>query len=313
MPGSSQRHLALPLERYWELEGFGEANDEFIRVATELGSHAVTKVLAAAGLTPRDVDLIMSTTITGLAVPSIEARVAAEIGLRDDVKRVPLVGLGCVAGAAGVARVHDYLLGHPDDVAVLLSVELCSLTVQRDDRSVANLVASGLFGDGAAAVVMVGADRAAAPGAGQPRVVATRSRLYPETERAMGWDVGATGLRIVLGAEVPDLVRANVRDDVDRFLADAGPDPRRHRLVGRPPRRPQGARGDAGGARGRPRGARRHVALASTGSATSARPRCSTSSPTPSPTTPPEPGSWGVLMAMGPGFCLELVLLRAAD
>ena len=104
----------------------------------------------------KQVDIVFSTTVTGLAVPSIEARIAARVGFRPDVKRVPMFGLGCVAGAAGIARMHDYLLGHPGQVAVLVAVELCSLTVQRDDRSMANLVASGLFGDGAAAVVAVG-------------------------------------------------------------------------------------------------------------------------------------------------------------
>lgn len=309
--GVSQRHLALPLECYWELKDFGAANDEFIRVATQLGSRAVGEALGGVGLAPRDVDLVVSTTITGLAVPSIEARVAGMIGLRDDVKRIPLVGLGCVAGAAGVARVHDYLLGHPDDVAVLLSVELCSLTVQRDDTSVANLVASGLFGDGAAAVVMVGERRAEALGIRSPQVVASRSRLYVDTERAMGWDVGATGLRIVLGVEVPDLVRANVRGDVDAFLA-------LHGLT----------RSDIGWWVAHPGGPKvleamqealevPREALGVTWRSLDRIGNLSSASvlhvlADTLRDHAPQPGSWGVLMAMGPGFCLELVLLRAA-
>jgi alkylresorcinol/alkylpyrone synthase len=223
------RHLSMPLEKYGAVAGFTEANDIFIEAAVELGERAVRDALSAAGLRPEDVDIVVSTTVTGLAVPSLDARLVPRLGLRSDVRRVPLFGLGCVAGAAGVARVHDMLTGDPDAVAVLLSVELCSLTLQRQDESMANMVGSGLFGDGAAAVVLAG-DRLArdlgvlhADGSAErPTVMATRSTFYPDSERVMGWDIGTTGFTLVLDSSVADVVEANLAADVESLLARHG-------------------------------------------------------------------------------------------
>jgi alkylresorcinol/alkylpyrone synthase len=288
------RHLALPAERYPDLVGFTEANDAFLAVAVELGAQAVAGAVKEAGLDVTDVDLIMSTTVTGIAVPSLDARIAGRLGLRPDVRRVPLMGLGCVAGAAGLARVHDYLRGAPEAVAVLVSVELCSLTVQRDDRSVANMVACGLFGD------------RAMPG---PRIVGSLSHLYPDTERAMGWDVGTSGLRIVLGSEVPDLVREYLAGDVAALLAEQGLnvadiDPwichtggpkvieAIEQVLDLPP--------DALALTWR---SLREVGNLSSASVLHVLRDTLAARPA-------EGDRWGVLLAMGPGFCAELVLIR---
>ncbi|OCB36872.1 stilbene synthase [Mycobacterium malmoense] len=222
--GVDHRSLALPLSRYPRLSGFTEANDAYLQVAVDLGERAMRSALDEAGIAPHEVDTIVMVSSTGIAVPTIDARLMSRIGLRPNIKRVPLFGLGCVAGAAGMARVHDYLHGYPGDVAVLLSVELCSLTLQRDDTSIPALIGVSLFGDGAAAVVATGADRTPMnPKTNHaPRVLATRSRVIPETVDVMGWNVGSSGFQLVMSRDVPKMAEVHLRDEVDAFLADHG-------------------------------------------------------------------------------------------
>ncbi|CAL9330977.1 3-oxoacyl-[acyl-carrier-protein] synthase III C-terminal domain-containing protein [Streptomyces sp. Tu 3180] len=306
------RHTVLSLEEYARLGDFGRSNDVFIRMGVELGGRAIVSALKDVGLTPTDVDFIVSCTVTGLAVPSLEARIAAEIGLRPDVVRMPLVGLGCVAGAAGIARLHDLLRGCPEGVAVLMSVELCSLTLQREDTSVANLVASGLFGDGAAAVVAVGSGHplARSDDPARPEVLASRSRLYPDSERTMGWDVGSGGFKIVLDSSVPDLVRRYVGDDVRGFLADHG---LTNDDVGWYVAHPGGPKvlealqdvlGIERDALGATWDSLRRIGNLSSSSVLHVLADTLAG-------RPPRPGSHGLMLALGPGFCSELVLLRA--
>ncbi len=225
------RYLALPVEDYEKLSSFTDSNNAYIRVATELGAEAVLSALEAAALDVADIDHLLFASITGLATPSIDARLVNRLGLREDVKRTPIFGLGCLAGSAGVARAADYVRAFPEQTAVVLSVELCSLTLQRTDTSMANIIASGLFGDGAASVVVRGSRapvaRNEAPGMNEstadsskgPEVVATRSVFYRDTEDVMGWEFGGEGFRLVLSGEIPDLTRQYLRRDVDGFLA----------------------------------------------------------------------------------------------
>jgi len=210
------RYLALPMEAYPELQTWGQANDAWIDVAQQVGERAVCDGLEAAGLATDDVGVFVFVTVTGVATPSIDARLMNRLRLPAGVRRVPVFGLGCVGGAAGVARAADLLHGLPDEAAVMLSVELCSLTLQRRDLSIPNLIGSGLFGDGAAAAILVGPGRASAG----PEIVASRSVFYPDSERLMGWDITEAGFQIVLSAEVPEVARRFLRRDVDGFLAD---------------------------------------------------------------------------------------------
>lgn len=299
------RHLALPLDEYEALDTWGKANDAWIRTAEDVGARAIGDALDVAGLSVDEVDALIFVTVTGISTPSIDALLMNRMRLPSRVRRTPIFGLGCVAGAAGIARAADYVRAYPDQVAVLLSVELCSLTLQRDDLSIPNLIATGLFGDGAAAVVVVGRARVAEG----PTIVATRSVFYPDSEEVMGWDIGESGFRIVLSADVPCVVLEHIAGDVDAFLREHGLE-----------------RDDIAAWVSHPGGPKVLLAMeqalelpadALEVSWRSLREVGNLSSASVllildevMRTKRPAPGSYGLLLAMGPGFCLELVLLR---
>jgi alkylresorcinol/alkylpyrone synthase len=216
--GVDRRHLVLPLEAYDRVTSWGEANDLWIDSAQRLGRDAICRAITPLGIAPHDIDALYFVSVTGVASPSIDARLVNRMGLSPNIKRVPIFGLGCVAGAAGLARAADYVRAYPDQIAVVLSVELCSLTWQRGDVSVANMISTGLFGDGAAAAVVAGRDTKFRG----PEVVATKSIFYPGSEDAMGWSISEAGFHIVLSPDVPKIIRKNLGGDVDCFLEESG-------------------------------------------------------------------------------------------
>ncbi|MGB8542313.1 MAG: 3-oxoacyl-[acyl-carrier-protein] synthase III C-terminal domain-containing protein [Candidatus Acidiferrales bacterium] len=299
------RYLVHTLDFYENLTTWGQANNAWIDHALELGEEALCKALHAAGMKPKELSAIYVTSVTGIAAPSIDARLVNRMGLSTNIKRIPIFGLGCVAGAAGIARAADYVHGYPDQAAALLSIELCSLTLQRDDLSMAHLISAMLFGDGAAATIIVGSKRKS----DGPEILATKSIFYPHTEKVMGWDISEKGFRIVLSPEVPDTVVKHLGKDVDAFLAEQG-----HK------------RSDiktwvmhTGGPKVLEATA---TALGLNEKDLAASWECLRKVGNISSTSVllvledvymnrrPEPGSLSILAAMGPGFCSELVLLK---
>jgi alkylresorcinol/alkylpyrone synthase len=304
------RYLAVPAEQYVDIKTWGQANDIWIKVAQELGEQALCVALHNAGLNTEDLGCLLFTTVTGVASPSIDALLINRMGLPPNIRRTPIFGLGCVAGAAGIARASDYVRAYPKQAAALVSVELCSLTLQREDLSVANLISSGLFADGAAAVIVTGKEfESNGTKIDGPKILATRSIFYPSTEDMMGWNISEKGFRIILSTEVPTLIRENLGRDVDAFLADQGhqrSDLKSFVLHTGGPKVLE-ASADALGLHNGQLDASWDC-LRKVGNLSSASVLCVLEDVMKN--RRPEPGTLGLLAAMGPGFCSELLLLQ---
>ena len=301
-----RRHFVVPISWFTQDHSFPEKNRLYIESAQQLAEQAAKRCLAGATLEPSEIDHLVFVSSTGLATPTLDARLIQRMGFRPDIKRTPLWGLGCAGGAIGLSRTWGWSQADASQNSLLLAVECCSLTFLHSDRSKRNLVASALFADGAAAVLIEGRPRSKAV-LRQARVLAAHSYTWPDTEHIMGWQLVAGGLQVVFSAEIPGLVHTHMREQVEAFLdaqkltvADI-----RHWIV-----HPGGARvltayQEALGLSDHQLSQAHHI-LAHYGNMSS-------------PTVlfvlqlaheEAEPGDHGLLMALGPGFSLEILLLR---
>jgi alkylresorcinol/alkylpyrone synthase len=218
--GIRQRNVCAPLDWYASDHDFAEKNALYVENAVRLGVTVAERALSQVGVVPRDVDHLVFVSSTGIAAPSIDARLANALGLRGDFQRTPIWGLGCAGGAAGLSRARDFALARPGSRVLLIAIELCSLTFQRNDRSKRNLVAASLFGDGAAAALVVAGDDPSLRNGHQPLdLVATSSTFWSDTLDVMGWDVDGQGLHVVFARDIPTIVRDRVRPGLSEFLA----------------------------------------------------------------------------------------------
>jgi alkylresorcinol/alkylpyrone synthase len=314
--GVRTRHLAFPLKRYTEFDSWQETNAAWLEIAEELGAQALAAAARSAGITLLDLDALFVVSITGVASPSLDARLINRLRLRSDIKRTPIFGVGCVGGALGLTRAADYVRAYPQQRAAILAVETCSLTFQQEDLSKANMIAAGLFADGAVAAIVAGAEcpetettTGAARPQGTPMILDSQSAFYPDSEEIMGWNISEKGFRIILSPQLPALIRSNVAGDVDAFLA-------LHRLTRAEigswvihtggPKILETMQETLGLCRADLE--RSWECLKTFGNLSSASVLLVLEDVIAN--HPPEPGTLGMLLAMGPGFCAELILLR---
>lgn len=211
--GIDTRYSCVPLDWYTETHGWTDRNELYLEHAVELLARATEEVLAATGLSARDIDAVVAVSTSGIATPSLDALMIDRLGLRDDIRRLPVFGLGCGGGVIGLGRASDLARAHPGETVLLLVVEPCGLTFRRSDGSTRNIVATALFGDGAAAALI------STRGVSGPRIGACGEYTWPNSRDVMGWGVEDDGLRVIFSPAIPWIVRDGLRAALDRFLA----------------------------------------------------------------------------------------------
>lgn len=214
-----ERRFAVDAEWFTQKHSFTAVNNQYIESALELSASALRDLARETGLHTRDFDIIFLVSTTGLSTPSLDARLANCIEMNPHIKRVPLWGLGCAGGVSAIARAHEYLLAHPTHRALIVAVELCGLAFEFGQMTKTNLISTALFGDGAAACLMIG-DRVASPfdNCALPATLSSSSTLYPETLDVMGWNITGDGFKVQLSKDIPTIVYQQVRKTVIEFL-----------------------------------------------------------------------------------------------
>jgi alkylresorcinol/alkylpyrone synthase len=228
--GIHHRYSVKPIEWYLAPRGWPERTEAFLEGAEALFLDVARKAIAAAGLDVGEIDTVVTVCSTGIATPTLEARVAGKMGFRTDVSRVPVFGLGCAGGVTGLSIASRLAQSRPGTNVLMVALELCTLAVRHDELTKANVVAASLFGDGAAAIVLRAGD------GGATQIEATGEKLWPDTLDIMGWSVDPQGFGVIFQRTIPDFVRdhmgaaiaeivARMRlsiGEIDRFICHPG-------------------------------------------------------------------------------------------
>ena len=213
--GIKQRHISMPIEWYLEPLDWNKRTQAFLDVGTRLFCEVADKVLSKSGLLASDIDTIVTVTSTGVATPSLEARALSVMGFRTDCIRIPVFGLGCAGGVSGLSLANDLAKAQPGKVILLVVIELCSLTFRMDKLSKANIVATALFGDGAAAAIVTNGSSGTNIGLGSGC-----QKTWPDTLGIMGWNVEPEGLEVIFDRSIPPFVRKNMKETLGGFLSE---------------------------------------------------------------------------------------------